>query len=256
MLIIRPTQIEDFKKASLRTFEDDMVMTLREYAPQHCRGIGEENVRRVIRLGLIRSAKYGFTNRGPVRFYLQLMFVLGSYFDSDPQLPIWVAELLRKVGGEDQMSRAKLLHEGILDYRTKVFGPKGSYAHRAVRNFRLTTTQPLRFTAENIVDGLLAEMTQIYPERVSYVGREALKALVVESIGVASKHSLATLHGTATSCLLMFQLGHGCFEDPLYPWIFRILADLSTEDPDERAAKLEGKAVAYLELMIRRLDRS
>ena len=45
---------------------------------------------------------------------------------------------------------------------------------------------------------------------------------------------------------LMIAFGHGCTEDPLYPWIARTLKDERITDATERAERLERKAVTWL----------
>jgi len=252
MLVIRAEQMDMLKEAALRSFEDAMVRHLYLFAPHHCEGIGEENVRRVIRLGLERSAAYGFTARGPVRFYLELMFMFGSHFDTDPQLPRWTAEILQDGTIDDQMLRADRLHERTLDYLRVVAGPDNAYARKAVQNFRVIAAQPLPFSAETLVNGLLTAMQQLYPERYTYVGEEALRALIEEGRTMAERQAMMTVRGVTLCSLLMFELGHGCFNDPLYPWIARTF-DGQTDDPNQRVQRLERRVMAYLELILKRL---
>jgi len=45
----------------------------------------------------------------------------------------------------------------------------------------------------------------------------------------------------------MFSFGHGCTDDPLYPWISRTLHDERIVNSEARAARLEKKAVTWLE---------
>jgi len=45
----------------------------------------------------------------------------------------------------------------------------------------------------------------------------------------------------------MFAFGHGCTNDLLYPWISRTLQDERIADPEARAARLEQKAITWLE---------
>jgi hypothetical protein len=253
MVIIRKEQMQVFEHDVLRRFKEEMVQHLFQFAPTHCEGIGEENVLRVIALGMERSALYGFTNRGPVRFYLELMFLFGSYFDTDPQLPLWATEILQGGTIDDQMARADCLHARTLEYRRVAIGPSNAYAQSAVQRFRGMAAQPLPFLRENLVDGLLAEIQKVYPERCTYVGERALRALIEEGIVTAERQALTTVRGMALCVLLMFQLGHGCFEDPLYPWIARTLEALPVEDSSMRAQRLERRAMVYLELILKRL---
>src|SRR5207302_709278 len=72
MLEIRSEQITVFEQAALEAFEDEMVEHLKKFSPEHCEVMGEPRVRSVIQLGMARAKTYGFTNRGPVRFYLEM----------------------------------------------------------------------------------------------------------------------------------------------------------------------------------------
>src|SRR6266540_2596886 len=110
MLIIRPTQLNSFEEAALRHFEDEMVPHLAKFAPKHCQVIGEQAVRQAIRLGIGRARKFGLTNRGPVRFYIELMFMFGCDFDNDPQLD-WANEVLNDTTLLDQMAKAERLYD-------------------------------------------------------------------------------------------------------------------------------------------------
>ena len=93
MLVIREAQMEAFKEATRRTFEDEMVAHLAEFSPPLFKAIGEEQMRKAVHFGIGRADSHGFTFRGPTRLYLELMLLFGSYFDTDPQYP-WAAEIL------------------------------------------------------------------------------------------------------------------------------------------------------------------
>ena len=86
MLEIREEQMAVFDQAARKSFEDEMVQHLAEFVPKQCEVIGEQQVRKVIQLGIERARIYSLTIRGPVRFYIELMFVFGSDFDTDPLL--------------------------------------------------------------------------------------------------------------------------------------------------------------------------
>ena len=84
---IRKEQMAALDRAALKAFEDELVRHLQDFDPKHTTVLDEDGVRQVIRLGMERAAKYGLTNRGPIRFYIELMFLFGSDFDTDPWLP-------------------------------------------------------------------------------------------------------------------------------------------------------------------------
>ena len=44
----------------------------------------------------------------------------------------------------------------------------------------------------------------------------------------------------------MYAFGHGCVDDPLYPWIGNTLSDEKIAEPSVRAERLERKALTWL----------
>ena len=91
MLQIRKEQMLVFEQDALRRFEDEMVVHSTDFSPL-CEVIGEGQLRVALRRAMARAGGYGFTYRGPIRLFIELMFLCGSAFDTDPQYPC---------GGED-----------------------------------------------------------------------------------------------------------------------------------------------------------
>ena len=54
----------------------------------------------------------------------------------------------------------------------------------------------------------------------------------------------------------MFEFGHGCFEDRLYPWIGGTLTEWAAADAEQRTRRLEGRTRAYMELIARRIGQA
>jgi hypothetical protein len=254
MLVIRTEQMDAFKKAGLRRFEDTMVIHLFQFSQRHCEAIGEEKVREVIRLGIHQANKYKLTNRGPVRFYIEIMFLFGSFFDTDPQIP-WAAEILN-IQVTDQIKRADILYEKTMDYLDKVVGPNGTYALNALRSVSLFTKHPLPLSSENFANGMLNQLHMLYPEKCAYTGEAALRTLIREGIDKAEAHRFSAVRSTTLFIMLMFALGHGFFNDPLFPWIVNTLRDSRIVDPPSRAKRLEHKMIVYLENVLDHAERT
>ena len=72
---------------------------------------------------------------------------------------------------------------------------------------------------------MLQEMTRIFPQKVAYIGEEGLTALIHEGVAEARRHGFPRSAGKLCWWCLMFAFGHGCTDDPLYPWISRTLRD-------------------------------
>ncbi len=252
MLRIRAEQMQAFERATWRQFEEDMVLHGKAFTPRLCEVIGDTQLRVAVRAALARAAGYGFTNRGPMRLCVELMFLCGSAFDTDPQH--WrLGEILRAPG--DQMQRAQQIHDRFLDYLEKVSGPGAVNVRNALRDLLALVRTPLQL-ANGFVDGMLEQIHRVFPKKAEYVGEAPLRALIEEALVEAERHQFAADRHRGLLVVLMFSFGHGCTNDPLYPWIARTLADQRIAGPERRAQRLEKKAVTWLEHVVARDPRA
>jgi hypothetical protein len=243
MWSIRQEQTEAFRQYHLQKFEDEMVIHSKEVSPRLCKILGDKQVRTVVHAGMDRARGYGFTNRGPIRLFIELWYLFGSAFDSDPQYP-WAGKILR--ASDDQMLRAEQLHQSTLDYQEEVAGPQQANTLMALKELTVLAARPFTFSSHDYVPGMLAEMARVFPQKAAYVGEEGLHAILREGGEEARKHRFSTLRGNVLLATLMFAFGHGCTRDLLYPWIARTLADERIIDSAARAARLEKKALTWL----------
>ena len=95
-MITSPEQMESLSKAAYKEFENRMVAHLKEFFPDECEELGEDEVRDEIKYGVRRAKVYGFESEQDVCRYIDLMFAFGGDFDADPDL-----EELRQLLDED-----------------------------------------------------------------------------------------------------------------------------------------------------------
>ena len=253
MWTIRQEQAEAFRQDALQKFEDEMVEHLSDFAPRFCEVRGEPCIRRVIRLGIERAAKYGFTNRGPVRFYIELMISLGSEFDTDPQYP-WAGEILRNQEPGDQAVRADWLFDQLGQYMDHVAGPKFQHTLDALRRVHAVDFDNAQLPGEDFASRMIARLKMIFPQKSSYVGEPILQKLVANGLELGSSYSITSERGLTAIVGLMFGVGHGAVGDPLYPWVAATLNDRRVKDPNVRAERLYRKAQVYCERMLASLE--
>jgi hypothetical protein len=246
MLVIRKEQMEVFRGEALRKFEDDMVAHLANFSPPLFKAVQEEQMRKVIRLGVRHAGDHGFTFRGPVRLYLELMLLFGSSFDTDPQFP-WAGEILRNRDSEPQMQRADHLYERTRDYRQRVNGPEDAHTLEALKGMAAFAREPTLGSGNQFEPSLFRQMGLLYPQKAEFVGARGLRLLMAEGAASARTHGFTSDRSQALTVVLMFAFGHGCCNDPLYPWIARTLADEKIADPEARAKRLETKALTWLD---------
>ena len=251
MLVIRKDQMETFQKVALQRFEDEMVVHSQNFSPELCSVIGDAQLRFAVRFAMTRAKSYGFTNRGSIRLFIEMMFLFGSSFDTDPQYP-WSARIL--ADSSEQMQRAKRLYEKIIDYQDKVSGPNAVNTIEALWNLSFLPTQPFNYNTNNFVSGMLQEMTSIFPQKAAYLGNEALQALIHSGVTVAQQARFPSARAYTLIIALMYAFGHGCSHDPLYPWIANTLLDEKIVDPAARAERLEKKALTWLNHVLANLS--
>ncbi|MGC2236673.1 MAG: hypothetical protein WA584_10960 [Pyrinomonadaceae bacterium] len=248
-MIIRDTQMEELSKVPLRAFEDGMVEHLAEFSPPLFNVIKEDQMRVAVRFGIEKAERYGFNLRGPIRLYLELMLLFGSHFDTDPQYP-WTSKILNDQNSTPQMQRAEHLYEKTLDYQEKVSGNDAANTRKALENLSVMARNSTTISSNDFVADIRREITRVFPQKASYIGEEGLTALINEGRDEARKYRFPTDRGEALMVVLMYAFGHGCPDDPLYPWISRTLNDERIIEPTARAERLEKKAMTWLEQVL------
>jgi hypothetical protein len=101
---------------------------------------------------------------------------------------------------------------------------------------------------------ILRRMAEMHPERVAYLGGEAILGLIPRAVGEASRFSVATDAGICLFSGLKFAVGHGVTRDPRYPWVFKTLTNSAIIDPERRVERLYSKTVTYLDEVLDNLQ--
>jgi hypothetical protein len=244
MQTMRRRQMENLAQASLQRFEDEMVEHSRAFAPKLCETIGEEQLRLAVHQIIERAESHGFSYRGPIRLMVEIMFLLGSQFDTDPQYAM-VSDVLSST--DEQMVRAELLHARVDHYIEATSGPKNINVRNALESLSIFAKNPFVCSEDDFEPIMLREMSSIFPDKVAYIGQDALTALIQEAREAAKRYGFASPRAQALLVALMFAFGHGCTDDPLYPWISRTLDDARIANPEARAGRLEKKALTWLD---------
>lgn len=231
-----------FEEAAFLRFEEQMVLHGHGFSPKLCEVIGDRQLRVALRQARLRATGHGFTFRGPLRLYVEMMFLCGSDFDTDPQFPA-VGRILRTPG--DQMARAEQLYGLVLDYQKKVAGTNLVFTRKALNDLLALIQNLPAFSSTNFLPGMLREMHRVYPQRAEYIGDPALTALIREGQTKARQYDFP-IRGEVLIVTLMSAFGHGCIDDPLYPWIANTLNDERIVSASARAERLEKKAATWL----------
>ena len=254
MLVIREEQVSSLQQAGLNNFENDLIEYFSiEFAPKHCEVIGNERVRKVIRRGIKKAQNYGFSSRGPIRFYLELMFMFGGRFDTDPQYD-WVTKILVDSETNDEMKRIKRLYTDVLAYLDKV---PGSNRENAIAAFQKIHAMDF----DNAVDEnremeaqVKELLKRIYPQKYEFIGKEKIVRVIERGKYTADRFQIVSKPGRMLFIALGFAIGHGFADDLLFPWINSTLTDKNFKEPDERIERLKKKVKIFVSKVLKNLE--
>jgi hypothetical protein len=254
MLLIRKQQIEAFERVRSPDFDDYMVAHLKDFTPLHWASIGEAGIRKLITTGIEGARKYDFTWRGPVKFYIETMILLGVDFDSDPQYPL-PGKILRDASIPDQTERADRVHAWLMELLDAAGGPDREYAKQALRRARKIPLEPIAVSSANFADEIIHRMNENHPEKVSYLGEAVLRNLIPRAMEETKKYFVSTDAGVCLFIGLMFAIGHGFAHDPKYPWIANTLTNPTIVNQGTRVERLYSKTMTYLDHVLQHLER-
>ena len=185
-----------------------------------------------------------------MRFYLEMMFLFGSYFDSDAQYP-WVEPALSASPRTLQMMRADDLHKRALDYLHAVRGPDNLLLFDALHRLRDLASVRVPDSSDDLMPELAGRLALIYPAKCEFIGRDALLELLNASAERAILSGMREPLGQALFAILGFELGHRFDRDPLYAWAGHIIRSASMGDGNRRAERLRDAAIRYLDGALR-----
>lgn len=169
--------MEVFGLSSLERFKAELLQHLSAFSPELHALRGDGVFRRVIDDGVAKAASYGFTNRGPVRFFLECMLTYGIAFDTDFQIRD-LRERLVHQHANGQTWHADRAFTAIERYQLQTRGRDNDYAIAALERLGPFLERLDALTESNFDADLLDTMARIYPEKLRFVGEERLRRLV------------------------------------------------------------------------------
>jgi hypothetical protein len=244
VIVIRNKQMEVLDREAVASY---LLSHVRRFARDHAESVGEENLRKLVQLAIQRAASFGWTKRGPLEFFLEVMVMLGSDFHTDPQYP-WAAASLN--ASLDEMAGADNLHAEVMKYYDAVLGPGLCCEVEAIQRLLASDYARDRQLSPAGKSEILRALKWAYPEKYTFVGEQALGALIGEAEDVCAHFGFADT-GLALVTATLFSFGHTCFSDPQYPWI---LASTQVQAATKEAA-LRRVFKRYMEEALTNMER-
>lgn len=252
MLKISAAQVRQVDATHVGRFDQEMQAHLARFAPLVHAHVGDAGIAAVVRHGVQAAERLGLTRRGPVRLYLEMMTMFGSGFVKDPQYGALAEILYLDI---PDMQRADLLAAAVETYAAVVTGPDNANLWAACLRLQQFHDLPDPDAYPTEFDAMAAVFGDIFPQKLVHMGRRAFGRLTHRARGASLRLRTADRRSEWTLLGLMLFFGHGCFDDPQYPWIGAALRNRSPVDPDASVTHLERKARIWLDAALVRQAR-
>lgn len=245
MLVIRNQQIEALSCISSSLFTEDMVSHVRTHFPTQYNIAGELSVRQAIMLAIPRARIYGFACERDICIYITTMMLLGSNFDTDSMYP-WVL-LLLKTKHASPAAKANDLVEKTVDFYSKTAGRQNGYINRALLNVHRDLAGFVeKSPSENLHQYIKDALYDFYPQKYEVLGESIIEKLIDRAMKTADQSHLLKKQGAVMLSVIMFFLGSSVVNDPLVPWLKKILQGDTTRDQKSRTLRLRDASYNYL----------
>ena len=216
MLLIRSSQMETLNANSMNQYKAELCRHLKYYDPHLCETAGDEALEKTVHFGLKRAHECGFTQRGPIRTYLEIMLSLGSDFHRDPQF-FWLKTWLQPQDRYQEMDRARYLQFHVVRYLDVVQDGKGENRIEALRKIQQGTLDQLIEIGSNDTAKAIRWLESIHALKCRFIGRSPLESLIELAREEAIKAELKEPEGFLLLLGFMFIHGSGVLRDPMHP---------------------------------------
>ena len=246
MFKIRKAQIQEFKIAGMRDFERRMVIHLCKYFPIQGEVLGEDQILKVVQYGIAKAHTYGFETERNLAVYLTLMPMLGSNFDVDVQLP-WTTEILTDENETNNKERMDRLSRQALVFHKKAVGDDSQYVKNLIK-YRGKSFEELLIPATgSFEEQVIVQMKGMYQEKYEAIGDENSRRLIEHGRAEAKLFGISTDRGVSIFIAMMYLLGGGFFNDPIYPWAAEVLNDKGIKTEEDRVDRLYTEAGVFFD---------
>lgn len=217
VLRMKAANLRAFEVAARDAFVAEMMAHTRQYSPRHAAWMEESDLRDAVIVGTARAAEHGFIQRGTVRFFLEMMILLGWGFDTDPLFP-WAHETLSRDGYRTPMDRAEALHVGVTAFLGQVGEERHAYTGEAFRQFAAAAQGHDGPSGRPMAEDAVLALRRSYPRRAAACGAAPLERLVAEAIHRCLQHGWREPRQILSTAVMMFVFGHRFDADPFLPW--------------------------------------
>lgn len=197
-------QVEILKEISYEKFVIEVMSHWKTAFPSILLRGDERIFYRYIREGIVLANKYGYSQRGPVRLYLDLMIISGVNFEKDPLFQWMNTE---KGLSTSQIESSVYLHSKLRDYIDAVYGKNNVFINESKVRFKELNSKNLPVGANGDKHEVHELLKCIHPQRYNFSGFDAIESLIYISSEYCDRYKLKNERHRSYVTLIMFLFG-------------------------------------------------
>ncbi len=250
MLTISPSQQRKLSSTLRARYIRELKERLSVRNPELAAAFDEARMQAVVE-GAVDAAEHrGFTQRGPIRLYLDLCIAFGSGFVDDPLYP-WAREAIGSPDPATQTERAEALFASSNAAFDAVRGKNDEWARAGLESLLQWAQQEQQPPSDRWLGPYIVNtLASLHPQKANHAGDMGLRALVKSAADDCAMHGTNAAHAIMLLSALKFTFGAGCLNDPTYGWMSQILADERAPDPSARFERLRRVAINWARTML------
>jgi hypothetical protein len=197
-------------------FIEELLAYCEERAPGFTGQVGEERLKNIIRAIAAQAKVFGFDQRGPVRFYMDMVWAFGWECEHDPQYP-WIMETRKRLDNAPQLTQAEELYKQLTAWHEASWGPNWQDYKDALGKIARANLVDLPVRAHAFERDMTACLKNLYLIRYDQNGEQAMQAAIQRGRQNARDlfhFEMAT--NQALVVLVAFMRGHAFMHHPIH----------------------------------------
>ncbi|WP_274719998.1 hypothetical protein [Xenorhabdus bovienii] len=237
------------KKHSFNAYIDELVAHCNESYPYLEIKLGKDELRKALKDAVEKTKNDGFDQRGAVQFYIDMLILFGTEFQTDPQYT-WIKTILDNHSHLGQLEKTSLLYHEVTRYLNEVHGEQDEYLKTSILKFQNINIERLNVQWNNYESNVDALLKSLYPQKHQYIKKNDIKKFIQFGVEKSNKYGIKNANCSAFLTLIMFLLGHKFDQDIFLSHLNIRLFKQYYSDIDLLIIEMENKTKDYLKIFL------
>lgn len=244
-------QLTALKPYVLDNYTDGLILHCNKLYPHLERTLSRERLKLSLKEAVYKAEESGFTQRGSVQFYIDMLVVFGMGFETDPQYP-WIQQNLVQNKKLSELERSMALYQQVHLYLNEITGEQDQHLLASAVRLQKLTLDNMNIERKTYIKDVHTLLYNVYPQKYQQSSKDDLTNLVRQgTIKAQAQYQLEKPNHAALIVLLMFVLGHQFDEDLFQPWIHQEKIQQYIGDNERLINKIVTRAKIWLDSAIK-----